>query len=292
MNEDVHFTNGDRLNMKSFKSIALVLLIGLVMLGMSYSLSGAVAPGQKATEEPIEAVILHYLGRSSFFFTAPDGTRVVIDPFVGAAYPFPEGIEADVVTVSHTFHSDHNNVNAVEGNPIVIDELQEEPEQFGMVEISSYLVTHPGGGDNLVFVYQIEDVKLVHLGDTDPIRDPEVLDAIKDADVILAPEWVIVPMMARTDMRTVIPMHYSFENVPDNQTPLDDFLATLPSDITVIEDVAELEITPEMPIQIVTMLRWPAGHGDRECKTIRSTSSRAANRKVEPGAAASERSAG
>lgn len=264
MNEGVYFSNGDRLIMKSFKSIALVLLVGLVMLGMSYSLSGAVDPGQKATEEPIEPVILHYLGRSSFFFAAPDGTRVVIDPFSAMTYPFPEGIEADVVTVSHTFHSDHTNVNAVEGNPIVIDELQEEPEQFGMVEISSYLTTHPGSGDNLVFVYQIEDVKLVHLGDTDPIRDPEVLDAIKDADVILAPEWVIVPMMAKTVMRSVIPMHYSFEDVPDNQTPLDDFLASLPSDITVIEDVAELEITPEMPIQIVTMLRWPVEEDDTE----------------------------
>ena len=254
--------------MKSCKLIAIVLFAGLVALGVGYPLSGASSspldPGQEATEEPIEPVILHYLGRSSFFFTAPDGTRVVIDPFSGMTYPFPEGIEVDVVTVSHTNHLDHNNVGAVEGDPIVIDELQEEPEQFGMVEISSYLIDHPGGGDNLVFVFQIGEVKLVHLGDTDPISDPEVLDAIEDADVLLAPEWVIVPMMDEIDMHTVIPMHYSFEDVPDNQTPLDDFLAILPPDMTVIKDVAELEVTPEMPIQVVTLQRWPLEEDDSQ----------------------------
>jgi L-ascorbate metabolism protein UlaG (beta-lactamase superfamily) len=240
---------------KTLSSIAMVLFVGLLATGYSAS-TAPLTPSLEATDKAIEPVILRYLGRSSFFFTAPDGTLVVIDPFSDMTYPFPEGIEADVVTLSHTIHSDHNNVSAIEGNPIVISELQEEPEQVGMVEISSYLVPHPGGGDNLVFVYQIGDVKLVHLGDTYPIREPEIMDAIKDADVLLAPEWVIVDMMRWVEWHTIIPMHYSFEDAPDEQTPLDDFLSTLRPDVTVNEDVAELEMIPDMPVQVVTMPRW------------------------------------
>jgi hypothetical protein len=34
--------------------------------------------------------------------------------------------------------------------------------------------------------------------------------------------------------------------------------------MTVIKDVAELEVTPEMPIQVVTLQRWPLEEDDSQ----------------------------
>jgi hypothetical protein len=79
---------------------------------------------------------------------------------------------------------------------------------------------------------------------------------------------------------------------PDEQA----IVAKISNRASVESAVVIVPIIGGAPFKIGEGLTWATapsgGHGDRECKTIRSTSSRAANRKVEPGAAASERSAG
>jgi hypothetical protein len=56
---------------------------------------------------PSAPTALQFIGHSCTFITAPDGTRLISDPY-GSSHPielapFPNGLTADVVTVSH-FH--------------------------------------------------------------------------------------------------------------------------------------------------------------------------------------------
>ncbi|MDD5652410.1 MAG: MBL fold metallo-hydrolase, partial [Candidatus Moranbacteria bacterium] len=70
---------------------------------------------------------IQYYGHSCFKITTkPSGRNtenvvVFIDPFDKKIGLKPPQGGADVVFVSHTQHSDHNNVSALKGDPIIVD---------------------------------------------------------------------------------------------------------------------------------------------------------------------------
>ncbi|MBI5960586.1 MAG: hypothetical protein HY866_17740, partial [Chloroflexi bacterium] len=87
--------------------------------------------------------------------------------------------------------------------------------------------------------------------------------AITDGDVVFvqmnsfaADE--IMPFMDSINAHTVIPMHFSPN--PDNHylssLSLEEFLAAVPADTLIVAEDDEIEIVPDMPVQIVTMTHW------------------------------------
>ena len=74
---------------------------------------------------------IRYLGHSCFQLTESTGTSIVCDPYGDVGYSLPS-VRADAVTVSHS-HFDHNNVGAVEGDPVVFD--KEGQYEFGGASI-------------------------------------------------------------------------------------------------------------------------------------------------------------
>ena len=70
---------------------------------------------------------IQYYGHSCFKITTKsegrntDGIVAFIDPFDKKIGLKPPQGRADVVFVSHRQHSDHNNVEALKDNPVVID---------------------------------------------------------------------------------------------------------------------------------------------------------------------------
>ncbi|MCD4684646.1 MAG: MBL fold metallo-hydrolase [Anaerolineae bacterium] len=219
-------------------------------------------------------VMVRLIGHSSFMIVAPDGTRLVVDPYGGLSYPFPTGVEADVVVLSHTQHNDHTNYRAIEGDPLLIKRPDLEPQQVGMIDITAHIGRHglwqgQSMGANSVIVFQIGDVKLVHLGETGLIEDEAVLEAISDADVVfvpvgagasLAPEEVM-PLMETIRARTIVPQHYA----PDAEhryydcLTVEEFLDAAQPDLPVVE-AGDLAVTAEMPAQIVVMESWGFTH--------------------------------
>jgi L-ascorbate metabolism protein UlaG (beta-lactamase superfamily) len=67
--------------------------------------------------------VIQYIGRSCFLIVAPDGTRIVTDPYSCAAkyLPFPADVKADLITVSHGL-DDFFHVHALRGRPTIISE--------------------------------------------------------------------------------------------------------------------------------------------------------------------------
>ena len=198
----------------TFIKTATVVILSVSLL-MSYPFAVPVL-----ADEP---VILQYIGHSCTLMTAPDGTRIVSDPYRNYQAPleiaqFPDNIEADAVTVSH-FHADHNNVSAIKGDPQVLN--MPGSYQVGMVTITGYKADHgdPEGLDpNTVFVFEIGTIKIVHMGAAGVVTQPDILEAMQDADVILidvqgdAQHSLDKEMehMEQVNARTVIPTHYSF----------------------------------------------------------------------------------
>lgn len=215
------------------------------------------------------AVRLQFIGNSCTLITAPDGTRIVSDPYGDSAHPIgigplPKDLEADAVTVSHA-HPDHNNVKGVGGTPQLI--TAPGTFQVGMVEVTGYggyegSPSGPSKTPHIVFVFEVAGVKIVHLGDSGPITQPDVLAAIENADVLLAnidgyviPADQIVPFIQRAKVRTFIATHYSLSTHARWQgaPTIDEFIKTLPADLAVVRQGSEIRVTPNMPKQLVEL---------------------------------------
>lgn len=211
---------------------------------------------------------IQLLGNACTLITAPDGTRVVSDPY-GSMRPvglrsLPSDLEADAVTVSHT-HPDHNNVKAVGGAPQIITEPG--MYQVGTIQVTGYESREgsPSGPSetmrNVVFVFEIGQVKIVHMGDAGVIPEPKVREAIANADVILVnidgyvlPLDQLLPEMEELEARTIIPTHFSVTAnarwATSTTLTLDEYLDSLPSDIAVVRMDSEIQATPGMPKQV------------------------------------------
>lgn len=158
-----------------------------------------------------------YLGHSCFLLKTKD-SRVVIDPYdkeIGFKMP---KVSADTVTVSHD-HKDHDNVEAVSGEPMVINGSGEyEIKGVGITGMSSFHDDKDGKerGKNIVFVFDTEELRIVHLGDLGHKLDKKQLDELDGVDVLMVPvggEFTIDFKQAKEVVNQispsiVIPMHF------------------------------------------------------------------------------------
>lgn len=221
--------------------------------------------------DPTGPTVLQYIGHSCTLITAPDGTRIISDPYGGGSrHPIgladlPDDLTADVVTVSH-FHPDHTNVQSVKGEPKIM--LYPGSFQAGMVKIAGYagdhgLVNEKSSGENTVFVFEMGEVKIVHLGAAGVVTQSDILAAMENADVIIVdimgdaahPLKDELDQLLERNVRTIIPTHYSFDGQPRyyGSVTLDDFLQIVPSGLAVVRQGSTLQITADMPKQVVVL---------------------------------------
>lgn len=166
---------------------------------------------------------LRYLGHSCFALVSRAGATVVTDPYGGIGLPFPRGVHADAVTVSHS-HYDHCNVGAVKGDFRVFDE--EGNFRVGDIAFSSFRCFHDdvGGrkrGLNLVFTFEIDGVKVCHLGDVGEPFSPSFEKRVGKIDVLLLPVGGVYTVDASGAKQyadglapaIVVPMHYKVEGL-------------------------------------------------------------------------------
>ncbi len=239
-------------------------LLALMLCALPILTSGCAAATPLSTH-----ITLQFIGNSCTLITAPDGTRIVSDPYGEFEHPagldtLPENLKATAVTVSHA-HPDHNNVEAIGGTPQLI--TAPGTYQVGMVKVTGYAgyegsPSGPSTMPHIVFVFEIGAVKIVHLGDSGPITQPDVLTAIENADVLLAnidgyviPPDQIVPFIQRAKVRTFIPTHYSLSTTSRWQgaPTADEFIKTLSAGLPVVRQGSEIQVTSGMPRQVVEL---------------------------------------
>ncbi|MBN2075577.1 MAG: MBL fold metallo-hydrolase [Dehalococcoidales bacterium] len=170
---------------------------------------------------------IKWLGHASFLITSSSGIKVIMDPYepiLGMNYrPIDES--ADIVTVSHG-HGDHNNVAAVKGNPQVIDEST--PVEVKGIKFSGIDTYHDdsGGserGSNVIFCFEVDGIKVCHLGDLGHMLSSEQAASIGKVDVLMAPvggNFTIDAVTAdavieKLKPAVVIPMHFCNDRCPD-----------------------------------------------------------------------------
>ncbi len=176
-----------------------------------------------------------WLGHASFLITSDKGTRIITDPYApGQALKYGEVKgPADIITTSHE-HGDHNCTASVQGNPQVVKDSAEVKE-IRFKAIPTYHDDTKGSqrGNNNVFCFEVDRVKVCHLGDLGhPLTDKQVVDVGK-VDVLLMPVGGFYTIDATTATgvadqikpRVIIPMHFRNERCEFPISPVDDFLA-------------------------------------------------------------------
>jgi L-ascorbate metabolism protein UlaG (beta-lactamase superfamily) len=176
----------------------------------------------------VTEVKIRWLGHSCFCFVSQDGTRIVTDPYdEGTGYVLPT-VEADYTSVSHD-HFDHSSTCAVGGRPQLITERGEF--RLGDISVRGISTFHDdlGGirmGPNTVYCFEIDGIRLCHLGDLGHLLNSQQRAEIGKVDILLIPVGGTYTLDAKAAVcvcqqlapRVIIPMHY---RTPSLAFPLD-----------------------------------------------------------------------
>ncbi|MDD5340958.1 MAG: MBL fold metallo-hydrolase [Patescibacteria group bacterium] len=175
---------------------------------------------------------IFWLGHSAFKIQDKEVT-VAVDPY-GAGAKMPK-FGAEILLITHA-HLDHNNKEAIKGEPFLIDGPGEyEVKNVFVYGINSYHDNKQGAerGKNNIFLIEMEGIKVAHLGDfgQDSLTD-EQLEMLEGVDVLLIPVGgnvtidgeQAVKIISQLQPRIVIPMHYKEAGVFTKLEPVDKFL--------------------------------------------------------------------
>ena len=177
----------------------------------------------------IGSMEITYLGHSAFKIKTKTAT-LVTDPYGKMTGFVMPAVSADLITVSH-HHEDHDNIKAVSGtarraNPFVIDSPGEyEIEGISVFGYQTYHDAENGAkrGNNVIYVIQAEDLRILHLGDLGHKLSKEIIDELDGIDVVMIPvggDYTVDAKMAaeiaaELEPYYVIPMHFKTEKHDD-----------------------------------------------------------------------------
>jgi L-ascorbate metabolism protein UlaG (beta-lactamase superfamily) len=167
---------------------------------------------------------VNWLGQAAFLITSDSGTKIITDPYgTNEMLTYDEINEsADIVTVSHD-HFDHANVDAVGGNPEVVKGAA-EVKGIKFDAVSTYHDNSGGSerGSNTIFCFEVDGVRLCHLGDLGHLLSDKQVADIGKVDILLIPVGgnFTIDAKAATEVagklspKVIIPMHYQNDRCP------------------------------------------------------------------------------
>ena len=136
---------------------------------------------------------IQWWGHSAFVLTAQNDKIVLTDPYESGCYNntfnyAPITVSADIVTASHS-HPDHFT-RKLNGNPKVI--TKKGNYETGGIKVKGVAAFHDANqgrdrGANIIFVYEIDGIRIVHLGDIGHTLSQKELDEIGLVDILLVP---------------------------------------------------------------------------------------------------------
>jgi L-ascorbate metabolism protein UlaG (beta-lactamase superfamily) len=194
-----------------------------------------------------------YLGHSSFKIKTKTAT-IITDPFDSGMVGLKFGTnEAEIVTISHS-HKDHNSIDKITG----IKKTVEGPGEYEIsgVSIIGYPSFHDSKkgeerGKNTIFVFEVEGLRLVHLGDLGHTISDDLVSEIGSVDVLMIPVggvFTIGPKEAseiagKIDPYYILPMHYKDPEMKGTEFAELESKETFLKEIgTVVENLPKLSI--------------------------------------------------
>lgn len=151
---------------------------------------------------------IRYFGHSHFLFEG-ENYSLMLDPFSNIGLK-EFSFKCDYVFCSHN-HYDHNNVKlAVNAEPV--------KDQPFFKKVKTYHDEKSGvlRGENTVLIFEMDGYRVAFMGDIGQVPDGNLLENLKEIDLLLIPVGSTYTIDAKTayeyfiksGAKAVIPMHY------------------------------------------------------------------------------------
>jgi L-ascorbate metabolism protein UlaG (beta-lactamase superfamily) len=173
-----------------------------------------------------------WLGHSCFKIKGKKVT-IITDPYDDSiGYTLGEQ-KADIVTLSHS-HPGHCFAKGISGSPRVVS----GPGEYDLagVLITGFKTFHDAvkgeeRGKNVVYLIDIEDIRICHLGDLGHVLDAEKAAGLSEVDILMVPVGGVATIGASDaaevtrllEPKIVIPMHYKTEALKFQLDSIDKF---------------------------------------------------------------------
>jgi L-ascorbate metabolism protein UlaG (beta-lactamase superfamily) len=201
---------------------------------------------------------IKWYGHASFGITTPGGVHICTDPYETGCYDgaigyAPIADACDVVLQSHD-HPDHAGAAELSGNPVVVRGPGEH-EAAGMEFVGTATFHDESGGgergENTVFTFEADGMKVAFLGDLGHVLSAEQVAAIGPVDVAFVPVGghftidaaAATKVVGQLGARVVFPMHYKTPACGFPIAGVEDFLAG--KDNVVRAGAAEIDVTKD-----------------------------------------------
>ena len=172
-----------------------------------------------------------WLGQSCFRLRGKSAA-VVTDPFPPALGPKLR-LEGNLVTVSHP-HENHSHVQSVKDAYVIEGPGEYEVAGVTVRGLPTYHDGQQGAdhGRNTVYVIELDEVRVCHLGDLGHALDDRALETIGNVDVLLVPVGggttldgaKAAEVCRQVDPRYVVPMHFGHPALRTELAPVERFL--------------------------------------------------------------------
>lgn len=203
-------------------------------------------------------MLIEWLGHSAFLLVSNNGKKIVTDPYTTGAYQgtfnyAPIRISPDIVTVSHQ-HADHNGVDDLPNHAEVMTRAEDRTIQGIRIKgVESAHDDESGAlrGTNVVFVMDVDGIRVCHLGDLGQVLSPQQVEQVGSVDILLIPVggyYTIGPDQAdqvikQLNPKIAIPMHFKTDKVEFPILPVSEFIRG--KENVQVRPSTELEITKE-----------------------------------------------
>jgi L-ascorbate metabolism protein UlaG (beta-lactamase superfamily) len=184
-------------------------------------------PVPTATPPKEVTITLTWFGHATFILKTSSGLTALLDPMATTmGYPLTPISGVDLVTVSHE-HADHNNVALATGNPTILrglagNDWAKIDQTIKGVRISTVPTYHDDSqgsarGKNAIFVFDVDGLRLAHLGDLGHKLSDDQIKQIGKVDVVMIPVGGFFTLdgkgaaevVGQLKPRIAIPMHYT-----------------------------------------------------------------------------------
>jgi L-ascorbate metabolism protein UlaG (beta-lactamase superfamily) len=186
---------------------------------------------------------------------------VVTDPFPPTIGLKLQKLDADLVTVSHE-HDNHNYTQAVRDGYEIRGPGEYEVAGVSVIGFPTYHDSEKGAtwGRNTVYLIEIDDVRVCHLGDLGHRLDDTDAETVSSVDVLLVPVGgrtainavQAAEVVRQLEPRFVVPMHYAIPGLKLELDSVDRFLKEMA--------VVDGEPLPKLSVQ--------ASSGEYETKVV------------------------
>ena len=201
---------------------------------------------------------IKWLGHSCFKITNSKGIRILTDPFDdNVGYKIPS-VEADIITISHS-HYDHNFVDCVKGNFEVVNKVGNfYVKDVPILGVHTFHDNEDGikRGDNIVYIFEMDGMRICHLGDLGHILTNEQVEMIGKVDFALIPVGgnytidadVALEVLDQLKPKVIIPMHYKTPVIKAVIEKVDNFIGKIGPVENIQSQVLEFT-TDKLPLE-------------------------------------------